>query len=254
VSDGSSTLPDPISKAARHQHLIVLTALASVTALGLWLTLRSGDLLMGPSFAGGVAYTLVLFIMWWTMMLAMMLPSVAPAILTYAAMNRKLSQEDTGIGKLVRFVAGYGAVWTGFSALAVGLQISVQNFVPMTGMMAVTNAALGGALLVAAGLYQLTPLKYACLRKCQSPLLFFAKAWRNGPLRLGLSHGIYCLGCCWVLMGLLFYGGVMELRWIVGLAFYVAAEKLIPAASRLSQFTGLLLVGWGAWELALAVS
>ncbi|MBC8036200.1 MAG: DUF2182 domain-containing protein [Rhizobiales bacterium] len=255
MNDGSQALPHRISHhAARHQNLIVLAALASVTTLGLWLTLRAGDLLMAPSFADSAAYTPLLFIMWWTMMLAMMLPSAAPAILTYAAMNRKLSPTSSGSGELARFIAGYGAVWTGFSAAAVALHIFVQNFVPMTGMMAITSAALGGVLLVAAGLYQLSPLKYACLKKCQSPLLFFARRWRSGALRLGLSHGVYCLGCCWVLMGLLFYGGVMEFRWIAGLALYVAAEKLIPAASRLSQFTGLLLVGWGAWELALAVS
>ena len=119
-------------------------------------------------------------------------------------------------------------------------------------MMAVTSAVIGGGLLVAAGLYQMSPLKSACLRKCQTPLMFFARNWRKGylgALRMGLSHGLYCLGCCWVLMGLLFYGGVMELRWIVGLALYVAAEKLIPAGNRLSRFTGILLIGWGSWTL-----
>ena len=120
-------------------------------------------------------------------------------------------------------------------------------------MMAVTSTALGGGLLIAAGLYQMSPLKYACLRKCQTPLMFFARNWRKGylgALRMGLSHGLYCLGCCWVLMGLLFYGGVMELRWIVGLALYVAAEKLIPAGTWLSRFTGILLIGWGSWTVS----
>ena len=104
--------------------------------------------------------------------------------------------------------------------------------------------------LIAAGLYQLSPLKQACLRKCQTPLMFFARNWRKGyggALRMGLSHGLYCLGCCWVLMGLLFYGGVMELRWIVGLALYVAAEKLLPPSAQLSRFMGILLIGWGLW-------
>jgi predicted metal-binding membrane protein len=117
-------------------------------------------------------------------------------------------------------------------------------------MMAVISTTLGAALLIAAGLYQLSPLKQACLRKCQTPLMFFARNWRKGyggALHMGLSHGLYCLGCCWVLMGLLFYGGVMELRWIVGLALYVAAEKLIPASTRLSRLMGIMLIGWGLW-------
>ena len=124
-------------------------------------------------------------------------------------------------------------------------------------MMAVVSEVLGGSLLIAAGLYQLSPLKSACLRKCQAPLTFFANNWRKGSLgafRMGLSHGLFCLGCCWVLMGLLFYGGVMELRWIVGLALYVAAEKLIPVGNRLSRFTGILLIGWGAWLVYHAVA
>ena len=120
-------------------------------------------------------------------------------------------------------------------------------------MMAVNSKLIGGGLLIAAGLYQMSPLKYACLRKCQMPLMYFARNWQRGSLgafRMGLSHGIFCVGCCWVLMGLLFYGGVMELRWIVGLAFYVAAEKLIPAGNRLSRFTGVILIAWGIWTIA----
>ena len=155
------------------------------------------------------------------------------------------------------FVAGYAAIWTAFSVAAVVLQMSVYDLVPMNGMMAVTSTTLGAVLLVAAGLYQLSPLKLACLRRCQSPLMFFARNWRKGyggALRMGLSHGLYCLGCCWVLMGLLFYGGVMELRWIVGLAIYVAAEKLIPASGWLSRLTGIFLVGWGLWMVSGVVS
>jgi predicted metal-binding membrane protein len=153
------------------------------------------------------------------------------------------------------FAAGYAAIWTGFSAAAVALQISVQNFVPLTGMMAVIGTTLGAALLIAAGLYQLSPLKQTCLRKCQTPLMFFARNWRKGTagaLRMGLSHGLYCLGCCWVLMGLLFYGGVMEPRWIVGLALYVAAEKMIPASTGLSRHLGILLIGLGLWTAVVA--
>ena len=253
MSDGSQALPNPISFAYRHQQLIVLAALAVVTVLGLWITLRTGDALMSPPRAGTAAYAALLFIMWWTMMLAMMLPSATPAILTYGAMSRRFAAKGASAASVGIFALGYAAIWTGFSAAATALQLFLHNLIPLTGMMAVSSATLGGSLLIAAGLYQMTPLKYACLRKCQTPLMFFARNWRKGRLgafRMGLSHGIYCLGCCWVLMGLLFYGGVMEFAWIVGIAIYVAVEKLIPAGNRLSRLTGILLVTWGAWELS----
>jgi predicted metal-binding membrane protein len=234
--------------------MIVLVALALVTVAGLFATLRLGDMLMMPSaFVGGaIIYPLLLFIMWWTMMMAMMLPSAAPAILTFGALSRKFAEKGAPAAPLYVFVAGYAAIWTGFAAAAVTLQLLLSPTIALSMMMAVTSTVIGGSLLVAAGLYQMSPLKSACLRKCQTPLMFFARSWQRGhlgALRMGLSHGLYCLGCCWVLMGLLFYGGVMELRWIAGLALYVAAEKLIPAGNRLSRFTGLLLVGWGAWTL-----
>jgi predicted metal-binding membrane protein len=206
------------------------------------------DMSSGSPEAGSLAYAAFLFVMWWAMMLAMMLPSAAPAILTYGAVSRKQAENGAPPSAMGLFTLGYAVIWTGFSIAAVALQLVMQNFVPLTGMMAVTSAILGGALLIGAGLYQLSPLKYACLHKCQAPLMFFARNWRKGPLgalRMGLSHGAYCLGCCWVLMGLLFYGGVMELRWIVGLALYVAAEKLIPTGDRLARSAGILLIGWG---------
>jgi predicted metal-binding membrane protein len=258
VSDSAPALPDSLlQRAALNERRVVLVALAIVTALGLWATFHSGDALMSPASPapGTLSNTVLLFIMWWTMMLAMMLPSAAPAILTYAALSRKFAQKGAATAPLAMFVAGYAAIWSGFSVAAVGLQTSVQNFVQLTGMMAVVSTTLGAALLIAAGLYQLSPLKQACLRKCQTPLMFFARNWRKGTggaLRMGLSHGLYCLGCCWVLMGLLFYGGVMEPRWIVGLALYVAAEKMIPASTGLSRYLGVVLVAWGLWTAVVA--
>jgi predicted metal-binding membrane protein len=244
---------------AKQQRWFVLAGLAGVAIVGLLATLHTGDRLMMtiPNRGGVLAYAGLLFAMWWTMMMAMMLPSAAPAILTYGTLSRKFSEKGAPAAPLAVFVAGYALIWTGFSAAAVALQLLLGDVVAMSMMMAVTSAALGGGLLIAAGLYQFTPLKAACLRKCQSPLMYLGSNWqsgRAGALRMGLSHGVYCLGCCWVLMGLLFYGGVMELRWIVGLALYVAAEKLIPAGNRLSQFTGALLVGWGCWTIYQAVA
>ena len=260
MSHGGSALPDTLlQRAALNERRVVLAALVIVTALGLWATFHTGDALMSPASPAPdtMAYAVLLFIMWWTMMLAMMLPSAAPAILTFAALSRKFAQQGAPSAPPAIFAAGYAAIWTGFSAATVALQIAVQPSVPLNGMMAVMSTTLGAALLIAAGLYQLSPLKQACLRKCQTPLMFFAHNWRKGyggALRMGLSHGLYCLGCCWVLMGLLFYGGVMELRWIVGLALYVAAEKLIPASTRLSRFIGILLIGWGLWAASTAMA
>jgi predicted metal-binding membrane protein len=241
-----------IETAARNERWIVLAALSVATATGLFLTIWSGHRLMSTAADanGAAVYVLLLFVMWWTMMLAMMLPSAAPAILAHAALSRRQSAPHGSPSYSLLFASGYALVWTAFSVAAVILQLATETLVPLTGMMAVTSAAVGGALLIAAGVYQLTPLKYACLRKCQMPLMYLARNWRKGHLgavSMGISHGVYCLGCCWVLMGLLFYGGVMELFWIVGLAAYVAAEKLIPAGSKLSRLSGVILIAWGLY-------
>jgi len=252
--NGDGTWPSVrlLEQTAKHERLIVFAGLAAVAVAGLFSTLRLGDMLMMPTdwVGGPIVYPLLLFIMWWTMMMAMMLPSAAPAILTYAALRRKFTQSGKPAAAIGIFVAGYAAIWTGFSLAAVALHFYLAPYVNLSMMMAVTSAAIGGGLLIAAGLYQMTPLKAACLKKCQTPLFYFAHHWQNGTIgafRMGLSHGLYCLGCCWVLMGLLFYGGVMELRWIVGLAIYVAIEKLIPLNSKLNRYTGLLLIAWGLW-------
>ena len=241
---------------ARNERWVVLAGLFLVVVLGLAATVKSGDMLMSWRDTHTPAYAFMLFIMWWTMMLAMMLPSAAPAILTFGTLSRRFSEKGVAVAPISVFTAGYLAIWTGFSAAAAALQLLTQDLVPLTGMMAVTSSVIGGALLLAAGIYQVSSFKSACLRKCQSPLMFFARNWRKGyagAFRMGLEHGAYCLGCCWVLMGLLFYGGVMELSWIIGLALYVAAEKLLPAGPWLSRGSALVLIGWGLWVLAGAV-
>ena len=249
--DGVWSSVQILEQTAKHERLIVFAALATVAVAGLFSTLRLGDMVMMPTdwVGGPIIYPLLLFIMWWTMMLAMMLPSAAPAILTFAALRRKFAARGAPVAPLAVFASGYSMIWTGFSVAAVISHLALNPLVSMSMMMAITSRTIGGGLLIAAGLYQMSPLKAACLRKCQTPLFFLAHNWQNGnggAFRMGLSHGLYCLGCCWVLMGLLFYGGVMELRWIVGLAIYVAAEKLLPAGNKLSRLTGLLLVAWGA--------
>lgn len=257
MSDGSRALPASLPEwAARRERAVVIVAVTVIAAAGLYLTLETGDVLMATPEGDGI-YLPLLFVMWWTMMMAMMLPSAAPAILLYGTMNRKLAERGTSIAPVAVFALGYAAIWTVFSAAAMALQLASARLVPLTGMMAVTSAAAGAVLLVAAGLYQLSPLKNACLRKCRTPLMFFAHRWRKGALgafAMGIEHGIVCLGCCWVLMGLLFYGGVMEPVWIIGLAAYVGLEKLAPGGGLISRLSGVLLVAWGGISLIAAMT
>jgi len=120
-------------------------------------------------------------------------------------------------------------------------------------MMASTSPVLGGILLVAAGTYQWTPLKHACLSKCRSPLGFVLNEWREGrwgAFLMGLKHGAYCTGCCWSLMALLFVAGIMNLLWVGAIAGFILLEKVVPRGDRLGRVAGVVLVGWGAWMVA----
>jgi predicted metal-binding membrane protein len=206
---------------------------------------------MTPVWTPG--YFALMLAMWWVMMVAMMLPSAAPLVLLFAAVNRKSRLGGRPYVPTGVFAAGYLVAWGGFSLLAVLGQWGLERLALLSPMMQTTSLYLGAALLVGAGVYQLTPLKQACLRHCRSPLAFIAHHWRQGSggaFRMGLEHGLFCLGCCWVLMALLFYGGVMNLWWVAGLALYVLIEKLAPGGPRLGRHTGGLLILWGLWVLA----
>ncbi len=261
----------------RHDRLVVVTALIAVIALS-WAYLLAGAG-MGMSalemtrmsqleMAGGMAgmtmmtpavwtpgYAVLMFFMWWVMMVAMMLPSAAPMILLFATVNRK--QRETGHPHIATsiFAVGYLATWAGFSLGATILQWGFERTGILSPMLVGTNVIFGGVLLLAAGVYQLTPIKHACLRHCRSPLAFLITHWRRdarGALRMGLVHGALCVGCCWLLMGLLFFGGVMNLYWIAGLALFVLFEKTVPAGHWLGYVTGVALFVWGVGMLALA--
>ena len=175
-------------------------------------------------------YSVLMFFMWWTMMIAMMLPSASPMILLYTALIRRTKKTKSIIRQVTSFICGYLLAWAAFSLFAAALQsqLELRDWMsPM--MMEATNIYLAAGILIAAGVYQLTPLKTVCLEKCRQPASFLANyknTWVNSPLRIGLVHGFYCVGCCWFLMGLLFFGGVMNLYWIVGLIIFVAIEKL----------------------------
>ena len=175
-------------------------------------------------------YSVLMFFMWWTMMIAMMLPSASPMILLYTALIRRTKKAKSIIRQVTSFICGYLLAWAAFSLFAAALQsqLELRDWMsPM--MMEATNIYLAAGILIAAGVYQLTPLKKVCLEKCRQPASFLANyknTWVNSPLRIGLVHGFYCVGCCWFLMGLLFFGGIMNLYWIVGLIIFVAIEKL----------------------------
>jgi predicted metal-binding membrane protein len=205
-------------------------------------------------------YALLMFSMWWLMMIAMMLSGAAPMVLLHAAVTREgLARADEGrrntpshglLSATTAFIAGYLVTWGAFSLIAVVAQWALERGELLSPMMMSTSALLGSGLLLGAGLWQLTPLKTVCLRQCRSPVSFLASHWRpgvGGAFRMGSRHGIFCLGCCWFLMALLFYAGVMNLIWIIGIALLMLAEKTVPAGVALGRATGLLLVASGAW-------
>jgi len=210
----------------------------------------------GMTMFWSAGYATLMLAMWWIMMVAMMIPSAAPMILLYGRVARhaqKKGQMEQGVLPTFVFVLGYLAAWLGFSALATGAQWGLERAGLMHQMlMWSTSTTLTGVLLIAAGLYQLTPLKQACLEHCRSPAGYLSTHWRDGrsgAFHMGLTHGSYCLGCCWVLMVLLFAGGIMNLVWIAGLAIIVLVEKLAPWGPRFGQGLAALMVCAGFWVL-----
>ena len=268
-----------IETVVRRDRMIVIGGLAAVVVIA-WIYILTGagmgmslfDMTSTPTMSvtpgGGTAMSVMqpmawtmgtavlMFFMWWIMMIAMMLPSAAPMILLFATVNRKGAERGNAYVPTGVFAAGYLAMWGAFSMIATALQWGLERTGLLSSMMASTSLVLGGVLLIAAGAWQLTPLKQACLKHCRSPLHFITHRWRKGrlgALRMGFEHGAYCLGCCWFLMGLLFYGGVMNLYWIAGLALFVLLEKTIPAGHWLGRVTGGGLLGWGCYMMVLAL-
>ncbi len=250
-----------LEKVLRHDRLIVVVGLAGVVALA-WVYLVAGagidmsmvGMPMEP-MPWSTFYAALVFAMWWVMMIAMMVPSAAPMVLLFTAIKRKQGALVSPSVETWVFLSGYLLIWAGFSLIAALAQWGLERAGLLSMAMASTSATLGGAILLAAGLYQFTPVKSACLRYCQSPVLFLSQHWRSGAVgafQMGLRHGSYCLGCCWFLMVLLFVSGVMNLVWIAGIALYVACEKLLPLGHRLSRAAGVALIISGAVVLTRA--
>jgi predicted metal-binding membrane protein len=197
------------------------------------------------------AYWLVAFFMWVAMMVAMMLPSATPMVGLYARVARQAERQGravNGSAAITAFASAYLALWVLFSLLAVALQWALEHAGALSAMMSSRVALLSGGLLIAAGLYELTPLKTVCLRHCRGPARLLADHWRpgvSGAWHMGFAHGLYCLGCCAVLMLLLFVGGVMNLIWIAALTLFVAIEKLAPFGEPAAKAMAALLVAGG---------
>ena len=228
----------------RDRAAVAVCLLAVVVLAWAWLWRHPG-MAMQP-------HLVFLFVMWWIMMVAMMLPSAAPMILLFASVSR----QQRALGKrhvpTVVFASTYLAMWGLFSLFAAILQWWIETRVEPVMSAGVSSGWRAGGLLLATGVYQLTPLKDACLRHCRSPLQFVIGRWRpglRGALAMGVEHGAYCIGCCWLLMGLLFVGGVMNLWWVIGIAAYVLLEKVVPAGPRLGRALGAALVAAGGLVL-----
>ena len=192
----------------------------------------------------GPAEVALLVLMWAVMMTAMMTPSALPLVLLHAHLCRARGQAGI-VRSAALLVAGYLLAWTGFSGFAALIQWRLHEAALLSPMMASTSPRLGGALLVLAGVYQMSPLKGACLTRCRSPLAFLMSEWRAGPwgaVRMGLRHGLWCLGCCWTLMGVLLVVGVMNLMWVAALAAFVLVEKAAPYGARIGRVAGAGLV------------
>lgn len=252
-------LSGSIERLFRRDRAIVLGALGAVALLAAAYTVAGPgmDLAMSGDLGGAImvpavwspAYAVLMFAMWWIMMVAMMIPSAAPMVLTVAAVARRQSSPARPLAMVSAFVAGYLVVWGAFSLAATLLQWGLEALLLLSPMaMASTTPVFAGVVLVAAGIYQLSPMKHACLGRCRHPVGFIATHWRpgsRGAFRMGLVHGLWCLGCCWALMLLLFVGGVMNLVWVAGIALYVLVEKIVPFGAVVGYVAGVALVGWG---------
>jgi predicted metal-binding membrane protein len=256
----------------RRDRIIVAAALATLTALAwtyvLWLVadmdmgqmemtgfrmVPAGIGFMAPALAPWQAIEFVyVFAMWAVMMVGMMIPSAAPMILIYARVGRQASAQGKPFAAAGWFATGYLLTWAGFALAATTAQWALDRTALLDEKMASASQVFGGIVLIAAGVYQWTPLKDRCLAHCQSPLQFIQRqggfrrdSW--GSLLFGLRHGAYCVGCCWVVMALLFVGGVMNLLWIAAIAAFVLIEKIVPAGRLISRIAGVGFVAAGTW-------
>lgn len=231
------------------QRILIGAALVALTLLAwAYLLMPGGETTMGESMANSLTMLALSVIMWSVMMVAMMLPGAGPMILTYARIHQQREANGSSTVPIWVFLAGYLTVWVGFGISAAVLQWGLHQSALLSSAMGKVGPLLAAGLLITAGAFQFSHLKQACLSKCRSPLSFLMTEWREGTggaLVMGIRHGVFCTGCCWALMLLMFVGGVMSLGWMVALALYFLAEKLLPGGEWISRLTGVALMGAG---------
>jgi predicted metal-binding membrane protein len=248
-----------LTKLLRQDRTIVVVGAAAIALIGWAYLFYEGwamqhmDLVamaMPSTGAWSLMDLLLVFAMWAVMMVAMMVPSATPMLLTFATINRSRRAKGKAFVPVWVFLGGYLVLWTAFSLAATLAQWGLHSLALISPMMVSTSPMLGSVLLIAAGIYQWTPFKQACLKHCRTPLQFLLTCWQDGTagaFLMGLRHGAYCLGCCCLLMAVLFAVGVMNLAWIAGLSVFVLLEKIIPRGLWVAKVAGLFLMGFGGW-------
>ena len=246
--------------------IAILAGLLGVSALA-WVYLidMAIDMQHMPSMSSGEMLQIqpwtttdfvFMFLMWAIMMVGMMVPTAIPMTLIHAAIGRKAASQGTPIAPTAMFVVGYVAMWTVFSAAATLAQWALDQAALLSPMMVTNSPELGAGLLIGAGIYQMTPWKDSCLRHCRSPAHFIAEHWRPGvagAFRMGAEHGAFCLGCCWLLMALLFLGGAMNLLWIAAITLFVLLEKVLPFGDQGGRVAGVGMIVLGVALLIMWV-
>ena len=237
---------DAALKLPRRDFLVITGSLGGVTILSwIYLVGMSQNMCCMHLPVWNTTYFGMMFAMWAIMMVGMMVPSAAPMILIYAAVARKAKKQGTPIASAWAFTAGYIFMWTVFSFLVTLAQWQLDKAALLSPMMVTTNPQFGAGLLIAAGIYQWLPVKNNCLEHCRSPFHFISSHWRQGNVGaflMGISHGIFCIGCCWVLMLLLFVGGVMNILWIAAITVFVLLEKVLPFGDHGGKLTGGIMI------------
>jgi len=258
-----------VERVLRHERAVVMAGIAAIAVLA-WLYIWQGAG-MGMSALDMTALSLfphrqagmegnmeagwaLVVLMWWVMMIATMTPSAAPLVLLYLRVLRGQAAPAADVyGPSALLLVGYLAVWLAFSVAAAALQKALEPTGLMSEMMLWSrSAALSATVLAAAGLYQFSGLKHACLAQCRAPARFLTEHWRpgrRGSFMLGVRHGSYCVGCCWLLMALLFVGGIMNLIWIAALMLFILIEKLAPAGPLFGKVSGGLMLVWAVATL-----
>ena len=250
---------NPLVPVLKNDRFIVLMALSLICVLS-WLYLFYLHSQMYPMNMDAVFFAMpmtsqwswtdfvLLFLMWLVMMIAMMTPSVTPLVIIFTIINRKRRQQQNPYSSSGYLLSGYFLVWAAFSLLATFLQWLLQRVSLLNPEMVTTSKVLGGVILIIAGIFQFTPLKNTCLHNCRSPISFIHQHWKDGKtgaVRMGIQNGMYCLGCCWILMLLLFVSGIMNILWIAIISLFVLVEKVLSSVKFISPVAGIALIAYG---------